>query len=97
MGQRRAIVEGSRQHRWTRFSTWVDGISISCFLVPRGRERSVDEAVSGFLWCVVAGRKQPYRWLLFALKSAGRGRGGIRWETPVKMHREQADLTRYVV
>ena len=101
MGQRRATVEGSRQHGWTRSSAWVDGISISCFLVPRGRERSVDEEVGGFLWCVVGGRKQPYRWLLFSLKSAGRtagrGRGGVRWETPVMMRREQADLTRSVV
>ena len=42
----------------------------------------MDEEVGGFLWCVVGGRKQPYRWLLFALKSAGRaagrGRRGIR-------------------
>lgn len=26
-----------------------------------------------------------------------RGKGGVRWETPVIMHREQADLTRSVV
>ena len=35
----------------------------------------MDEEVGGFLWCAVGGRRQPYRWLLFALKSAGRAAG----------------------
>lgn len=48
---------------------WMDS-ALAALLVPRGRERSVDEEVGGFLWCAVGGRKQPYRWLLSALKSA---------------------------
>lgn len=65
---RLGISNGAEKSNSRRFQTaWVDqiqcrvdGISISCFLVPRGRERSVDEEVAGFLWCVVGGRKQPY-------------------------------------
>ena len=38
-----------------------------------------------------------FRSLKSAGRTAGRGRGGVRWETPVMMRREQADLTRSVV